>query len=140
MTASNKRTLYFPIGDDLGMGLALAAVSHRDGTPVEWIGKVPVYAHYYLVDEFETPILDPSLAYFLTPNECLFVAQHYIDLVKAGDPMPDRTFSAAYAAYFFALRRLPDVITKLRKHPNGMPANAYLALMRDFTDPIVKQK
>lgn len=100
--------LFFP----LKCGLVLGAETHRDGTPVAWegLGRIPIYAKYYLTDEFETPILDPSACYFNTPSEVVFVADVYQRLLDEKHPCPDRSFHDVYAAYFKLSKQLPEFV------------------------------
>jgi hypothetical protein len=93
--------------------LILAVESNRDGYPIAWEGdqRIPIYARYFLTDEFQTPLLDPSCCYFLTANEVRFIADVYFDLRESGHPCPDRSFHDLYVIYWKLARRMPLITT-----------------------------
>jgi hypothetical protein len=108
---------YFPVGDSQ---LVVGVQARRDGAPIAWNGKVPILAKYVVLDEFGTPVLDPSLCWFNTGEEALLVAEVYLQLLKEGHPCADRFFSDSYAMYARLKDRLASFVWSW-KTANGDP-------------------
>jgi hypothetical protein len=105
----NEYSHFFPVAP----GVIVAVKANRDGTPIEFYKGIPIFARYYLTDEFETPLLDPSIEYFTNPQEAIFVGNVYRELVKANATMPYRMFHGSYVAYLRASKELPEVAAKM---------------------------
>lgn len=116
------KTHYFPLKDGLQLAIEF---SMEPGVPVEWrenngAPRVPIFARYFLADEFENAILDPSANSFLTGDEVLFVAEVYSKLVSEDHPCPDRSFHDYYVTYWKISRRLPEIVyAAMRGKNNG---------------------
>lgn len=125
---NDTRTLQFP-GP---AGLVIQAESSRDGTPVDWLQingvKTPIFARYYVVDEFGTPVLDASCNWFASAGEALAVAAIYAQLLAEQCPMPDRLFHAVYLRYCALRGRMPGFIL----HAIRRDAAAFQRAMREF--------
>lgn len=94
-------------------GLVIGVVACRDGKPIAHQGNIPIFAKYYVADEFGTPVLDPSCDWFASPNEALFVARAYAKLVEDKHFMPSRFFIGAYAKYLKVSAVLPEVLYRI---------------------------
>ncbi len=101
---------YFPVGQYLKIGVR----ARRDGAPIAWrqISKgpnIPIFAIYVVLDEFDTPVLDPSCCEFDTGEEAIVAAEAYSRLVLAKHPCADRMFHDTYVLYFKLRKRLIDL-------------------------------
>lgn len=103
---------FFPVRDT---GLIVGVRARRDGAPICWNNHMPILAQYVLLDEFETPVLDPSLCWFETGDEALFVADVYLALVAESHPCADRFFSDAWHDYIRYRKKLPQFVISLKR-------------------------
>ena len=110
-------------------GLLVGVMARRDGLPIDKSHDLPVYARYYVIDEFDTPVLDPSCNWFASPAEALFVAKVYAKLVDDFHPCPGRSFHDFYARYISLSWRIPAFIETII---TGGETNA--ALRKLFVD------
>lgn len=100
-------------------GLIIATEVHRDGKPIGQRGGSIAYVKHYLVDDFDTPILDPTCEWFETMDEAIYVARVYAQLVKEKHPCPDRAWHAAWINYCKLRQELPMVLVRLADAKTG---------------------